>query len=55
MLSDLRKSLRGIMRESPLMDEARFVNDLERAYRSMWRSWCQGEGGLGRPADPAVP
>ena len=27
-------------RESPLMDEVRFVRDLETAYRRMWQSWC---------------
>jgi protein O-GlcNAc transferase len=41
-IAQLRASLRGRMRESPLMDETRFVRDLERAYRRMWRSWCEG-------------
>jgi predicted O-linked N-acetylglucosamine transferase (SPINDLY family) len=36
-LSALRASLRERMRASPLMDEARFVGDLEDAYRRMWR------------------
>jgi len=39
-LVGLRKSLRQEMRQSPLMDEDRFVRDLEAAYRQMWRHWC---------------
>ena len=38
-LRSLRSSLRDSMRKSPLMDEPRFVRDLEAAYRSMWREW----------------
>jgi predicted O-linked N-acetylglucosamine transferase (SPINDLY family) len=33
------------MLESPLMDEVRFVRDLEDAYRGMWRAWCESEPG----------
>jgi predicted O-linked N-acetylglucosamine transferase (SPINDLY family) len=40
-VAELRRSLRQTMRESPLMDEARFVRDLEAAYRAMWRAWCE--------------
>jgi len=39
-ITELRKSLRQTMRESPIMDEARFVHDIECAYRRMWRTWC---------------
>ena len=39
-LARLRGSLRQRLRESPLMDEAGFVPDLEDAYRRMWRGWC---------------
>jgi predicted O-linked N-acetylglucosamine transferase (SPINDLY family) len=39
-ITQLRASLRGRMRESPLMDEFRFVRDVESAYRRMWQSWC---------------
>jgi predicted O-linked N-acetylglucosamine transferase (SPINDLY family) len=39
-----RESLRGQLRNrlatSPLMDVAEFVTDLETAYRTMWRAWC---------------
>jgi predicted O-linked N-acetylglucosamine transferase (SPINDLY family) len=41
-LIGLRKSLRERLRRSPLMDEERFVRDLEAAYRQMWRQWCEG-------------
>jgi predicted O-linked N-acetylglucosamine transferase (SPINDLY family) len=39
-ITQLRASLRGRMRASPLMDEFRFVRDVESAYRRMWQSWC---------------
>jgi predicted O-linked N-acetylglucosamine transferase (SPINDLY family) len=41
-LLELRKSLRERLRQSPLMDEERFVRDVEAAYRLMWRNWCGG-------------
>jgi predicted O-linked N-acetylglucosamine transferase (SPINDLY family) len=43
-LLDLRTSLRQKMRLSPIMDETAFVRDLESAYRTMWRAWCEGRG-----------
>ncbi len=43
LLAELRGSLRQRMAASPLMDEERFVRDLEQAYREMWRRWCAGE------------
>jgi protein O-GlcNAc transferase len=39
-LSELRRTLRPRLQASPLMDEERFVRDLEAAYRQMWREWC---------------
>jgi predicted O-linked N-acetylglucosamine transferase (SPINDLY family) len=42
VLANLRKILRQRMRESSLMDEARFTRDIEEAYRNMWRAWCSG-------------
>jgi predicted O-linked N-acetylglucosamine transferase (SPINDLY family) len=42
LLAELRGSLRQKMRLSPIMDEAAFVRDLEGAYRTMWRAWCEG-------------
>ncbi|HKO90406.1 MAG TPA: tetratricopeptide repeat protein, partial [Polyangiaceae bacterium] len=40
-LSALRRSLRARMQASPLMDAPRFARDLEHAYRTVWRKWCQ--------------
>src|SRR6185295_4790054 len=37
-LADLRAGMRQRMRDSPLMDEAGFVGDLERAYLEIWRA-----------------
>ncbi len=48
-LAALRSDLPGRVRRSPLMDEARFVADLEVLYRGMWRSWCQAERGAQAP------
>jgi protein O-GlcNAc transferase len=36
----LRGTLRGRLEQSPVMDTARFVRDLEAAYRQMWSRWC---------------
>jgi predicted O-linked N-acetylglucosamine transferase (SPINDLY family) len=41
-LAAMRKSLRGRLMESPLMDEMQFARDLETVYREMWRAWCEG-------------
>lgn len=42
-LQELRLTLRQRMQQSPLMDGKRFAADVERAYRQMWRRWCQGQ------------
>ena len=39
-LSQLRRELRMRMRNSPLLDEARFTRALEALYRDAWRNWC---------------
>jgi predicted O-linked N-acetylglucosamine transferase (SPINDLY family) len=39
--SNLRAALRGRLAASPLMDDTRFVADLEAGYRQMWRTWCE--------------
>jgi predicted O-linked N-acetylglucosamine transferase (SPINDLY family) len=39
-LVELRRTLRGQMESSPLMDAPRFARDVESAYRGMWRNWC---------------
>ncbi len=40
-LSDLRAGLRARIEGSPLMDAPRFARNLEAAYRTAWRRWCQ--------------
>jgi protein O-GlcNAc transferase len=40
-LGELRAGLRKRMKESPLMDASRFARNMEAAYRSIWRQWCQ--------------
>jgi predicted O-linked N-acetylglucosamine transferase (SPINDLY family) len=39
-LEETRHGLRERMLASPLMDEVRFVRELERGYRHAWREWC---------------
>jgi predicted O-linked N-acetylglucosamine transferase (SPINDLY family) len=40
-LAELRATMRERMAASPLMDETRFTRHLEKAFRSMWRTWCK--------------
>lgn len=47
-LMRLRMGMRERLRASALCDEARFMRNLETAYRLMWRRWC--DGAAGRPA-----
>jgi protein O-GlcNAc transferase len=35
-----RAHLRQAMMESPLLDQAGFVRDMEAAFRDMWQHWC---------------
>jgi predicted O-linked N-acetylglucosamine transferase (SPINDLY family) len=44
-LAELRRTLRGRMEASPLMDAPRFARNIEAAYRQMWRDWCATEEG----------
>jgi predicted O-linked N-acetylglucosamine transferase (SPINDLY family) len=37
-LNTMRKTLRGRMQASPVMDAASFVRGVESAYREMWRN-----------------
>jgi predicted O-linked N-acetylglucosamine transferase (SPINDLY family) len=39
-LAAIRAGLRERMKQSPLMDAGRFAQNLEEAYRTMWRRWC---------------
>lgn len=47
-IKELRKSLRRMLQTSPLMDEERFVRDLESAYRQMWQEYCEETGPFAR-------
>jgi predicted O-linked N-acetylglucosamine transferase (SPINDLY family) len=40
-LARLRAGLRERMSRSPLMDFKRFARNLESAYRTIWREWCE--------------
>ncbi len=44
-LAKLRATLRPRMEASPLMDAPRFARNIEGAYRTMWRTWCEQSGG----------
>lgn len=39
-LARYHQTLRSDMQASPLMDEQRFVRNLEAAYRTAWAEWC---------------
>jgi protein O-GlcNAc transferase len=43
-LAELRRTLRGRMEASPLMDARGFARDIEHAYRTMWKKWCATQG-----------
>jgi predicted O-linked N-acetylglucosamine transferase (SPINDLY family) len=42
-LAVLRAELRQRLQQSPLMDAAGFTRDLEAAYRTAWRTFCEAE------------
>ncbi|NML42684.1 tetratricopeptide repeat protein [Ramlibacter sp. G-1-2-2] len=51
-IAQLRRTLRGRMRASPLMDEKRFAADFEALLQRAWRERCTA---LAVPARPAAP
>ncbi|HVT80891.1 MAG TPA: hypothetical protein VHM90_09555, partial [Phycisphaerae bacterium] len=40
-LASLRETLRPRIRQSPLVDIARYTRHVEAAFRQMWHTWCQ--------------
>jgi len=43
-LTQIRKTMRQRLAASPLCNCELIVNDIENAYRQMWRRWCRGQG-----------
>ena len=41
VLAALRSGMRARMSKSPVMDESGFARDVEKAYRKIWRNWCE--------------
>ena len=44
-LAELRATLRQRMKTSAFMDAPRFASQIETAYRTMWRRWCEEKTG----------
>jgi predicted O-linked N-acetylglucosamine transferase (SPINDLY family) len=40
-LAALRRDLRDRIESSPVMDARQFARDLEAAFRTVWRTWCE--------------
>jgi predicted O-linked N-acetylglucosamine transferase (SPINDLY family) len=40
-LGTIRRSLRALMRASPLCNAKAHARDVEAAYRTLWRAWCE--------------
>lgn len=53
-LAALRRGLRDRFAASPLMDAPRYARHLERAFRDVWRAWCDGAGAPAADDGPAV-
>lgn len=45
-LQVLRTGLRSQLQASPLMDQVRWLQNIEGAYRYLWREWCQSNSGI---------
>ncbi|MEQ8735006.1 MAG: tetratricopeptide repeat protein [Rhodospirillaceae bacterium] len=41
-LAEIRGTLRGQMKTSPLRNEVEFTRTLEALYRTAWQAWCEG-------------
>jgi predicted O-linked N-acetylglucosamine transferase (SPINDLY family) len=46
-LQALRPALRAQVVASPVMDGARWLLNIEGAYRHLWQEWCKNQSGLG--------
>ena len=46
-LGRIRSSLRDRMATSELCNAKSLAQNVEQAYRTMWRRWCEGESGGG--------
>jgi protein O-GlcNAc transferase len=40
-LAELRRGLRERLESSPVMAAPQFARDLEAAFRTAWRAWCE--------------
>jgi len=43
-LAAMHRELRGMIRNSPMMDAGEFTRGLEAEYRKMWIAWCRDRG-----------
>lgn len=48
-LNQIRKSLRGEVEESPIMNEVAFARNVERIYRAVWGVWCANHANPEKP------
>ena len=56
LLTELRSDLRQRMEDSPLRDERGFTQDLEAAFRDMWKDWCSSnDAEPGTANEPGIP
>ena len=46
-LTEMRSALRSQIESSPLMDAHGFTREVESAFRRIWRTWCEGQRGIG--------
>ena len=43
LLDTLHKNLRNMLEQSPVMDAARYIREIEEQYKEIWRKWRSGE------------
>jgi predicted SAM-dependent methyltransferase len=54
-LKALRRDLRSVLESSPLTDANQFTRNLEQAYRSAWREWCEASTAMRASKPDALP